>query len=146
MTTTVRHTVPAFLHLRRLLVRPDADGTSDAQLLERFVRQRDESAFELLVWRHGPMVHGVCRRVLRHAAPARDALPAALLLLPPQAARPRPKGRLDRPAGVGGRLALPGGLPGRPARPGVCGPAGPARATRPPAAGGGRPAPRRASR
>ena len=31
-------------------------GVPDALLLERFVAQRDEAAFELLVWRHGRMV------------------------------------------------------------------------------------------
>jgi hypothetical protein len=32
---------------------------SDAELLERFVRRRDEAAFEVLVWRHGTMVLGL---------------------------------------------------------------------------------------
>ena len=40
-------------------------GVSDADLLERFVQHNDEAAFELLVWRHGPLVLGTCRRVLR---------------------------------------------------------------------------------
>ncbi len=29
---------------------------ADAELLERFIRQRDNAAFEVLVWRHGSMV------------------------------------------------------------------------------------------
>jgi RNA polymerase sigma factor (sigma-70 family) len=81
MTMSARHLAPAFRHLRRLLARPDPGGTSDAQLLQRFVGQRDESAFELLVWRHGPMVHGVCRRVLRDGHDADDAFQATLLVL-----------------------------------------------------------------
>ena len=40
---------------------------TDAQLLERFVAQRDEPAFAALVVRHGPMVLGVCRRLVRDA-------------------------------------------------------------------------------
>ena len=43
-------------------------GCSDAELLGRFIANRDESAFELLVWRHGKLVLGVCRRY-EHARP-----------------------------------------------------------------------------
>src|SRR5688572_7613225 len=56
-------------------------GLSDAQLLERFVTTRDEAAFELLLWRHGPAVLGVCRRLLRHAQDAEDAFQATFLTL-----------------------------------------------------------------
>jgi HlyD family secretion protein len=58
---------------------PSAGGLTDAQLLERFVAGRDEAAFELLLWRHGPMVLGVCRRLLRRAADAEDAFQATWL-------------------------------------------------------------------
>jgi RNA polymerase sigma factor (sigma-70 family) len=54
---------------------------SDAELLERFVRQRDEAAFEVLVWRHGPLVLGVCRRLLRHEPDVEDAFQATFLAL-----------------------------------------------------------------
>jgi RNA polymerase sigma factor (sigma-70 family) len=54
---------------------------SDAELLERFVRQHDEAAFEVLVWRHGPLVLGVCRRLLRHAQDIEDAFQATFLAL-----------------------------------------------------------------
>jgi RNA polymerase sigma factor (sigma-70 family) len=53
----------------------------DAQLLERFVSQRDETAFEVLVWRHGPLVLRLCRRVLRHEQDAEDAFQATFLML-----------------------------------------------------------------
>ena len=49
---------------RGLASSPPPGGVSDAALLGRFVRAGDEAAFELLVWRHGPMVWGACRRVL----------------------------------------------------------------------------------
>ena len=54
---------------------------SDAELLERFVTERDESAFAALVSRHGPMVFGVCRRLLRQAQDAEDAFQATFLIL-----------------------------------------------------------------
>ena len=52
-------------HLRRLADGHRVAGLGDAQLLERFVRQRDEAAFAALLERHGPMVFGVCKRLLR---------------------------------------------------------------------------------
>src|SRR5262249_8652444 len=51
---------------RAVLGREDAEST-DSQLLERFIGDREEAAFESLVLRHGPMVMGVCRRLLRNA-------------------------------------------------------------------------------
>lgn len=71
---------------------------SDTELLERFLAERDEAAFELLVWRHGPMVFAVCRRVLRHTQDAEDASQAAFLLLA------RKAGEIGRRESVGGWL------------------------------------------
>src|SRR5262245_60016992 len=68
---------------------PPADGTDDTALLERFVAWRDEAAFELLAYRHGPMVRGVCRRLLRHEHDAEDAFQATFLTLARQAAKVR---------------------------------------------------------
>src|SRR5262245_57220591 len=69
--------------LRRLARRPpgESDPVSDAELLSRFARDRDQAAFELLVWRHGPMVLGACRRILRDVHLAEDAFQAAFLIL-----------------------------------------------------------------
>src|SRR5262245_35274766 len=68
-------------HLRATLALRDAVALTDGQLLERFVTQRDEAAFEVLVRRHGTMVWNVCRRVLRHEQDAEDAFQAAFLTL-----------------------------------------------------------------
>src|SRR3954466_15168358 len=75
-------TSQAILRRLRPLLRPaPAGGVTDADLLERFRSGRDEAAFELLVWRHGPMVLGLCRRLLRHEHDAEDAFQATLLTL-----------------------------------------------------------------
>jgi RNA polymerase sigma factor (sigma-70 family) len=72
--------------IRRALGAPRGGELTDRQLLEDFVRRREEAAFTTLVRRHGPMVLGVCRRVLRHEQDAEDAFQAAFLVLARKAA------------------------------------------------------------
>ena len=76
-------------HLRTLYQFGVAGTFSDEQLLERFLARRDETAeeaFAELVQRHGPMVLGVCRRILGDAHEAEDAFQATFLVLARKAA------------------------------------------------------------
>jgi RNA polymerase sigma factor (sigma-70 family) len=68
-------------HVRTALAGQDGAQRLDGDLLERYVCQRDEAAFEALVRRHGPMVLGVCRRVLHNVHDVEDAFQATFLIL-----------------------------------------------------------------
>ena len=61
-------------HLRRMLCAGALSGAPDEELLEQFVARRDEAAFAVLLRRHGPMVWGVCRRLLTHSEDAEDVI------------------------------------------------------------------------
>lgn len=67
--------------LRGLLAAKGRQDESDEQLLQAFTTRRDDSAFAVLVRRHGPMVLHVCRRVLGHEQDAEDAFQATFLVL-----------------------------------------------------------------
>ena len=67
-------------YLRRTAGPRDGASLSDAELLERFLAGRDEAAFELLVWRYGPLVLGVCHRLLRGAGDIEDSFQASFLV------------------------------------------------------------------
>jgi RNA polymerase sigma factor (sigma-70 family) len=83
-------------YLRRVTAPTENHGISDVELLERFVRGRDEAAFELLVWRHRKMVFDVCRRILRDSHAAEDAFQATFLILARRA------GSIGRGTSLGG--------------------------------------------
>jgi RNA polymerase sigma factor (sigma-70 family) len=67
--------------LERLFGWGTVSGLSEGQLLARFIGERDESAFEAIVTRHGPMVLGICRRLLDDPGDAEDAFQATFLVL-----------------------------------------------------------------
>jgi RNA polymerase sigma factor (sigma-70 family) len=76
--TSPRLAVP---ELDRVFQGETISGLSEWQLLERYLERRDETAFEALVTRHGPMVLGVCRRALGFSPEAEDAFQATFLVL-----------------------------------------------------------------
>jgi RNA polymerase sigma factor (sigma-70 family) len=88
----------AIQQLRQLARAVRSDGLTDADLLQQFMYQRDELAFETLVHRHGPLVLGVCRRLLRNRHDAEDAFQATFLVLARQA------GSIRKPAALAGWL------------------------------------------
>ena len=67
--------------IHRLFARGATTGLADGVLLRRYCAGGDESAFETLVARHGPMVLGVCRSILRDDSTAEDAFQAVFLIL-----------------------------------------------------------------
>ena len=93
--------------LRRVVLARQSAARSDGDLLGAFVTSRDAEAFAELVRRHGPMVLGVCRRVVGHRATADDAFQAAFLVLARRAASVRPRERVGNWLyGVAYRTAL----------------------------------------
>lgn len=84
MSTVIRQ-------LRRAVVLQDGAKKTDGELLASFIEHNDEAAFEVLVHRHGPMVMGVCRRLLRNHHDAEDAFQATFLVLARKARSVRPR-------------------------------------------------------
>ncbi len=93
--------------LERLFTSGSVAGLTEAGLLERFVNDRDESAFEAIVARHGPMVLGVCRGRLRDPRDVEDAFQATFLVLARRAGSIKQPERLGtRQFGTATRVAL----------------------------------------
>src|SRR3954454_8645455 len=94
---------------RRMLRQPlgALHQATDAQLLFRYARLGESAAFEALTERHGPMVWGVCRRLLHHLQDAEDAFQATFLVLSRKAGSLRDAQRLSAWLhGVARRTAL----------------------------------------
>jgi RNA polymerase sigma factor (sigma-70 family) len=62
-----------------------AELATDSELLQRFTRNRDESAFAEVLRRHAPLVLGVCRRIVSDSHLAEDAFQAVFVILATQA-------------------------------------------------------------
>jgi cobalt-zinc-cadmium efflux system membrane fusion protein len=85
-------------HLKKSVDPSSAGGLTDPQLLERFVADRDEAAFEVLVWRHAALVWQAARRLLPRAEDAEDVFQATFLALAREA------GAIRRPGALAGWL------------------------------------------
>ena len=83
----------AVLHRLRKETGQAADLT-DAQLLERFIANREAAAFAALLQRHGRMVLGVCQRIVGNLHDAEDAFQATFLVLARKADSVRPRAKV----------------------------------------------------
>ncbi len=79
MSSTQLHAV--LKRVRHLAVAGRVADLDDGQLLQVFAGTRDEHAFGVLVQRHGPLVHDVCRRVLGPGPDLEDVFQATFLIL-----------------------------------------------------------------
>jgi RNA polymerase sigma factor (sigma-70 family) len=68
-------------HIRKMVDAQILAEATDRQLVDRFARGHEESAFTILLRRHGPMVLGVSQGILRQLQDAEDVFQATFLLL-----------------------------------------------------------------
>ena len=92
--TMATRALAALVHLLRQSRLHHGDALTDSELLERFISRQDEDAFETLLLRHGPMVLGVCRRLLHNEVDVEDCFQATFLVLVRRAASIRRRGRV----------------------------------------------------
>jgi len=88
-------TSPVGRFIRRLSIARLIAAVPDDELVERFAVHREEAAFAALVRRHGPLVLGVCRRMLTEPHTAEDCFQETFLVLA------RKAGSLKRPEALG---------------------------------------------
>jgi RNA polymerase sigma factor (sigma-70 family) len=72
---------PLLAFIRRLAASQHQGELTDAELLQRFTVQRDQTAFAALMHRHGPMVLSVCQGILQNVHDAEDTFQATFLVL-----------------------------------------------------------------
>jgi RNA polymerase sigma factor (sigma-70 family) len=85
---------PALRFVRGLVIDQQLRSAPDGDLIARFIGHKDEEAFAALLGRHGPMVHQVCRSLLRNDADADDAFQATFLVLARKADSVRKSGSI----------------------------------------------------
>jgi RNA polymerase sigma factor (sigma-70 family) len=91
----VSTTLGGFLRRLKQSMAAEALGVlSDRELLERVLAAHDETAFQAILCRHGPMVFRVCRRVLHHEQDVEDAFQATFVVLARAARTIRKRGSL----------------------------------------------------
>ena len=108
---TLRLSGAAAQQIEDLFTRGTMTALADDDLVDLFIsgQERSDAAFRTLINRHGPMVLGICRRILADEHAAEDAFQATFLVLVKKARSLRDRAALDE-------LALRGGLAGFAAR------------------------------
>lgn len=99
-------TQPMIKELEGIALRGDTANLTDGQLLEYYVQRRDDVAFAALVHRLGPMVSGVCQRVIGHEQEEQDAFQATFVVLCRKAESVKPEQVGNWLYGVAYRTAL----------------------------------------
>jgi RNA polymerase sigma factor (sigma-70 family) len=82
---------PVLRYVREVATAEYLPNLADRELLERFITRHDQTAFAVLVHRHGPMVRRLCLHVLHNEQDAEDVFQATFLVLSRKAASLRPQ-------------------------------------------------------